>query len=170
MRKAACFLFLLLTGYVAGMYASPALMVLTAAQILLTAGMAAQPRYFLRHLTFSAPEGVVAAEQGEVCQVRLSVKNDGHMPVGRFRLEILREATGEEEEFPRLLSRAVPLVSPEDAARMQEDAMRCRYGADMPEEKEQEFLYGIYLKTARKLLETMGGWRRFRFRFLKAFG
>ncbi len=68
------------------------------------------------------------------------------------------------------MARAVPLVSPEDAARMQEDAMRCCYGAEMPEKKEQEFLYEMYLKTARKLLETMGGWRRFRFRFLKAFG
>lgn len=83
---------------------------------------------------------------------------------------ILKEATGEEEEFPRMLSRAVPLVSFGEAARMQENAMRCCYGAEMPDEKEQEFLYGIYLKTARKLLDTMGGWRRFRFRFLKAFG
>ena len=32
MRKAAYFLLILLTGYVAGMYANPALMVLTAAQ------------------------------------------------------------------------------------------------------------------------------------------
>ena len=31
------------------------------------------------------------AEQGEACQVRLTVKNDGHMPVGRIRLEILGE-------------------------------------------------------------------------------
>ena len=83
---------------------------------------------------------------------------------------ILKEATGEEEEFPRMLSRAVPLVSFGEAARMQENAMRCCYGAEMTDEKEQEFLYGIYLKTARKLLDTMDGWRRFRFRFLKAFG
>ena len=91
MRKAAYFLLILLTGYVAGMYANPALMVLTAAQLLLAAGMAAQPRYFLRHLTFSAPRGTAVAEQGEACQVRLTVKNDGHMPVGRIRLEILGE-------------------------------------------------------------------------------
>ena len=91
MRKAAYFLLILLTGYVAGMYANPALMVLTAAQLLLAAGMAAQPRYFLRHLTFSAPRGTAVAEQGEACQVRLAVKNDGHMPVGRIRLEILGE-------------------------------------------------------------------------------
>ena len=42
MRKAAYFLLILLTGYVAGMYANPALMVLTAAQLLLAAGMAAK--------------------------------------------------------------------------------------------------------------------------------
>lgn len=88
MTKFAFLALLFCIYYIAGMYESPALMVLFLTQLLLLPVMFLLSVYLKRHLTVSFAEKTVYAEQGLPFTWRLQAVNSGRLPVSRFLTKI----------------------------------------------------------------------------------
>lgn len=74
--------------YIAGMYESPALMVLFLTQFLLLVSMLPLARYLNRRLSVCFSETFIRAEKDRPYTWRLKADNRGKLPVGRFALRI----------------------------------------------------------------------------------
>lgn len=95
--KKVVFAFLLLgVYYVAGMYGSPALMVLFLTQLLLMTVMFFLAMYLKRSLTVTFAETLLFAEKGQTLVWNLKTWNKGRLPVSRFavRFRIRSPGTG----------------------------------------------------------------------------
>lgn len=88
MTKFAFLALLFCIYYIAGMYESPALMVLFLTQLLLLPVMFLLSVYLKRHLTVLFAEKTVYAEQGLPFTWRLQAENSGRLPVSRFLTKI----------------------------------------------------------------------------------
>ena len=80
--------------YIAGMYGSPALMVLFLTQLLLLPVMFLLSVYLKRHFTAEFSEKTVYAEKGIPFTWRLQTENSGRLPVSRFLVRIRIDRTG----------------------------------------------------------------------------
>lgn len=100
MKKILLPVLLLLTWYVAGMYESPALMVLAAAQLLFLILMWFLSGYYIRHLDAAAPQSGFTARRGERFSCRIRIINRGKLPVGKLYLTVERDmdAPGKQSE------------------------------------------------------------------------
>ena len=87
MKKFAFLALLLLLYYIAGMYGSPALMVLFLTQLFLMAVMFLLSFYLRRHLSASFAEKLVSAEKDRPFAWKLRTDNSGKLPVSRFVLK-----------------------------------------------------------------------------------
>ncbi len=102
MKKIAFPALFLLTWYIAGMYESPALMVLAAAELLLLLLMWFLSGYYAGHLELSAPPDGITVRRGETFSCRIKMVNRGMLPVGRFRLEVERSLEERQERREKL--------------------------------------------------------------------
>lgn len=84
MRKSAFLALLIYIYYVAGMYESPALMVLFLTQILLIPIMFFLSRYLRKHFSVSVEEKTVFAEKDIPFSWTLKTENQGRLPITRF--------------------------------------------------------------------------------------
>ena len=96
MKKFAFLAFLLLFYYIAGMYGSPALMVLFLTQLFLMAVMFLLSFYLRRHLSADFAEKLVSAEKDRPFAWKLRTDNNGKLPVSRFALRY--RICGQEKE------------------------------------------------------------------------
>ena len=87
MMKFAFLLLVFLVYYIAGMYESPALMVVFLTQLLLMGTMLFLSFYLKKHLKVFFTKNVVWAERDRDFQWELSADNSGKLPVGKFVLE-----------------------------------------------------------------------------------
>lgn len=87
MMKFAFLLLLFLVYYIAGMYESPALMVVFLTQLLLMGTMLFLSFYLKKHLKVFFTKNVVWAERDRDFQWKLGTDNSGKLPVGKFVLE-----------------------------------------------------------------------------------
>lgn len=94
MTKLAFLALLFCIYYIAGMYESPALMVLFLTQLLLLPVMFFLSVYLKKHLTAEFAEKTVYAEKGLPFTWRLQTDNSGRLPVGRFLVKIRITRTG----------------------------------------------------------------------------
>ena len=96
MKKFAFLALLLLLYYIAGMYGSPALMVLFLTQLFLMAVMLLLSFYLRRHLSADFAEKLVSAEKDRPFAWKLRTDNNGKLPVSRFALRY--RICGQEKE------------------------------------------------------------------------
>lgn len=86
MRKSVFLALLIFIYYIAGMYESPALMVLFLTQLFLIPVMFILSRYLKKHLSVSVEEKTVFAEKDRPFTWTLKAENRGRLPVTRFAL------------------------------------------------------------------------------------
>ena len=88
MKKAAFFLLMLVTWYLAGMYRSRPLMTLCVAELALLVMLFALSRYFRARLSAHFPKRSESTEVGRDTICRVSVVNSGRLPVSRVALRL----------------------------------------------------------------------------------
>ena len=111
MKRTAFFLLMLLTFYLSAMYYSMRLMGFFLSEVFLIAGMWLLSRYLKRHVEAEPPEkSIVANDTGELW-LRLTVKNTGKLPAGRFRIPVraryLQESRAEKKTLSGVLRQKV---------------------------------------------------------------
>lgn len=101
MMKFAFLVLLFFIYYIAGMYESPALMVLFLTQFLLMPVLLFLSVYLNRHLTVSFEDKLVWAEKDRTYIWKLKTENRGRLPVSRFALKIAVSQSGGGQEKKR---------------------------------------------------------------------
>lgn len=99
MKKFAFLALLFIIYYIAGMFESPALMVVFLTQFLLMAVMLILALYLRSHLTACFENKLVWAEKDKPFMWRLRTENSGRLPVSRFvmKIKISQEGSGQEK-------------------------------------------------------------------------
>lgn len=101
MKKFAFLALLLLLYYIAGMYDSPALMMLFLTQLLLMAVMFCLRSYLKKNLTVSFAEHLLWAEKNRPVYWRLRIENRGRLPVSKFVVSVKTERRGAKKILKR---------------------------------------------------------------------
>ena len=101
MKKFAFLALLLLLYYIAGMYDSPALMMLFLTQLLLMAVMFCLRSYLKKNLTVSFAEHILWAEKNRPVYWRLRIENRGRLPVSKFVVSVKTERRGAKKILKR---------------------------------------------------------------------
>lgn len=88
MKKAAFFLFVILSFYIAGLYRYPPLLVLSTGEILLLPLLFGLTRYFRRHISLEPARKSETAEKEREIDCELRVRNSGKLPISRFGVRV----------------------------------------------------------------------------------
>lgn len=81
----------------------------------------------------------------------------------------LSGCSGMEEDFAARFEKEIPCTEPGDAPRLVQIVSRAAYGRGEPSKEEEAFVKRIYFSTGEWLTGELKGFRRFQFRYLKAF-
>lgn len=81
----------------------------------------------------------------------------------------LSGCSGMEEDFAARFEKEIPCTEPGDAQRLVQIVSRAAYGRGEPSKEEEAFVKRIYFSTGEWLTGELKGFRRFQFRYLKAF-
>lgn len=81
----------------------------------------------------------------------------------------MTEYDGTQEDFAEKLA-AVCSLPHADAVRLREIVERAAFGAERPEEAEEDFVRKMYLHAADHLYQNLSRKKRLVFRYVKAFG
>ena len=120
MKKFAFLALLLFIFYIAGMYESPALMVLFLTQFFLMAVMFGLSVYLNRHLRAGFADKLIWAERDRTFVWKLKTDNNGKLPVSRFLMQIRisqnRDAQKEKRKVSGSSEQGADCISYEDTA------------------------------------------------------
>ena len=120
MKKFAFLALLFFIFYIAGMYESPALLVLFLTQIFLMSVMFVLSVYLNRHLRAGFADKLVWAEKDNPFIWKLKTENNGKLPVSRFLMKLRVSQNEDEEGEKRKVSgssdRGADCISYEDTA------------------------------------------------------
>lgn len=101
MKKLFFIFFAFLTGYLAGAYRYPALIVLFIMEIVLFIVSFLLPRYFKRKLSIEALKYSDSAQKGGLLQIYMKTGNKGRLPISRFKVRLRyryqKDAKGEKK-------------------------------------------------------------------------
>lgn len=81
----------------------------------------------------------------------------------------LSGCSGMEEDFAARFEKEIPCTEPGDAQRLVQIVSRAAYGRGEPSKEKEAFVKRIYFSTGEWLTGELKGFRRFQFRYLKAF-
>ena len=102
-------------------------------------------------------------------------QSDCRVTFGRL-LSLLRfsgalpDCDGQEDDFPQLLSGAVPAISEADAVRLRRDAQAAAYGPGSVPDDNNAFALRVYQSAADFLYGKLNFWKRVLFRWQRVYG